>query len=78
MIIDIHKKTNTHLTGFDESLASPAVCVSKVVSSNNPLSEVMVTITARSAGLKLTVLGETYGLPNLDTQSPMFEPLLKS
>jgi hypothetical protein len=65
MIIDIHKKTNAHLTGFDESLTSPAVCVGNVVSSNNPLSE---AITARSARLKLRVLGKMYGLPILDTQ----------
>ena len=76
MIIDIHKKTNTHLTGFDESLTSPAVCVGNVVSSNNPLSKVMVTIIAHSAGLKLRVLGETYGLPNWILRSPMFELLL--
>jgi len=76
MLIDIHKKTNTHLTGFDESLTSPAVCIGNVISSNNLLSEVMATITAYSAGLKLKVLGEMHGLPNWILRSPMYEPLL--
>lgn len=63
----------------EESLTSPAVCDGNAVSSNKPLSEVIVTITARSAGLKLRVRGGTYGLPNLRTlKRPMSDPLLKS